>query len=686
MNARLSLIIMVIMAVTFALCALLMIPQTATAQSHNTTLIKVVAKAGIWPDDNNALECGTASLTVVSEKDGRTLFTTEKEIRRPTIWNDTLKFFWERPKNNECYVTFEDVVLAKNTNNRVIVAFRAKAKEGGIDKWNLVVGSRVILIHVPEIIAPTIPFYNDSYKLPDTNLWRADGRRAIIVAKVLNVRSGPGINYSQLDTVFKGTELAVIGSGGGWWKVCCVGNGEKEGWISGGTQYVKVDNSYDPSLSTRPSGNSGLTPAVARTSTPVATRPDSTTPGNTSPTSNIITDFERWGTWRRGDEPYGSFTQAQEQKYGGRFSGKFTFDLPANRSNFVVYRPVPAIPIPGRPDGLRIWVYGNGSGVFLNVWLEDANGQRWQFGFGRILHVGWKQMTAPFNLVQGWPNGPVGEKQVSDTLTYPLSLFALVIDGVDDQTSAGTVYLDNLTAAHDTLAATPTVTAFSTQSIQPTLTLVPSPANAIISFRADRTSLSIGECTWLYWNVDNVREVYFNDEGVIGHDRRQVCPNSNADYSLRVVHSDGRSEMHSVSITVWPTATPTPVPPMEFTPVFAVASFLANTTSIIMGECVTLYWNVEGVREVYFGVYGYQMEPVTGGEARVRCPTETTTYGLRIIHIDGREEMLTITVTVNSSAFLVTPFPVDTPVPYPPPGNIPWGCGGFGQCAATSVP
>ncbi len=55
-----------------------------------------------------------------------------------------------------------------------------------------------------------------------------------------------------------------------------------------------------------------------------------------------------------------------------------------------------------------------------------------------------------------------------------------------------------------------------------------------INFRADSTSLSYpGECTILRWDVDNVKAVYLDGQGVAGHDSRQVCPRSTTTYNLR---------------------------------------------------------------------------------------------------------------------------------------------------------
>lgn len=71
-------------------------------------------------------------------------------------------------------------------------------------------------------------------------------------------------------------------------------------------------------------------------------------------------------------------------------------------------------------------------------------------------------------------------------------------------------------------------------------------------------------------------------------------------------------------------------------------SFYADRYTIIAGECVTIWWEVEGIREVY-----YQSTGVTGAESRIECPLSTTTYTLTVIRRDGSTVNQTVTITVN---------------------------------------
>lgn len=63
-------------------------------------------------------------------------------------------------------------------------------------------------------------------------------------------------------------------------------------------------------------------------------------------------------------------------------------------------------------------------------------------------------------------------------------------------------------------------------------------ATPFAKFWADRYELSKGECTQVHWMTENVREVYFNDQGVIGNESREICPDATAEYVLLAIISD----------------------------------------------------------------------------------------------------------------------------------------------------
>lgn len=82
---------------------------------------------------------------------------------------------------------------------------------------------------------------------------------------------------------------------------------------------------------------------------------------------------------------------------------------------------------------------------------------------------------------------------------------------------------------------------------------------AQVSFTADLTHLTVGECTTLRWEVENATAVFLNGEGVVGHDGRQVCPSETTLYTLRVQAPAGDLERHiTIDVTALPTWTSTP--------------------------------------------------------------------------------------------------------------------------------
>ena len=81
-----------------------------------------------------------------------------------------------------------------------------------------------------------------------------------------------------------------------------------------------------------------------------------------------------------------------------------------------------------------------------------------------------------------------------------------------------------------------------------------------------------------------------------------------------------------------------------------IIHFSADRTVVQPGECATLRWHVEGVKEVYVFAedQGWQGHGVVGeGEQQV-CPSQTTTYRLRVIKRDGSKEVRKIAVQVQA--------------------------------------
>jgi polar amino acid transport system substrate-binding protein len=116
---------------------------------------------------------------------------------------------------------------------------------------------------------------------------------------------------------------------------------------------------------------------------------------------------------------------------------------------------------------------------------------------------------------------------------------------------------------------------------------------------------------------------------------------------------------------------PTPVPAPTATPAPGIA-FWADTYYLTLGQCTTIHWDVQNVKEVYFYQQGESWEGhgVGGKEDRQVCPSQTTTYYLRVVKNDGSVETRELRIDVAappSSAPVITSFGVD------PSGQLPYG-------------
>ena len=126
-------------------------------------------------------------------------------------------------------------------------------------------------------------------------------------------------------------------------------------------------------------------------------------------------------------------------------SAVLAYDFATADNDFVVFFQEHAID--GQPNLLRLWVYGDGSGHYLNAWIQDDAGQTWQVPFGRVTHQGWQQMEGRIETGQAWPWTHISGPQ-NDTVEYPISFRGFVLDDrPDDYTGQGRIYLDDLTVA-----------------------------------------------------------------------------------------------------------------------------------------------------------------------------------------------------------------------------------------------
>ena len=125
-----------------------------------------------------------------------------------------------------------------------------------------------------------------------------------------------------------------------------------------------------------------------------------------------------------------------------------------------------------------------------------------------------------------------------------------------------------------------------------------------------------------------------------------AAPSGQVWVSAAFVTAVGADDVPVVATPLLPTPvpTPTPVPPPS-----PSVSFSADTTVVNKGDCATLRWNVENIQAIWVYPSGsnHQDFPQTGQGRQIVCPEQTTTYEMRVLHVDGTTEIRSITVQVN---------------------------------------
>jgi hypothetical protein len=135
------------------------------------------------------------------------------------------------------------------------------------------------------------------------------------------------------------------------------------------------------------------------------------------------------------------------------------------------------------------------------------------------------------------------------------------------------------------------------QIVVPAPTAVPAPTTTPapgVSFWADSTQLKAGQSTWIHWRVQNVKEIFFYQEGqswqnhgVTSPGDQQVWPPATTTYYLRVVYNNGKEETFPLKITV----TQTQQPPV-------ITQFGSDPQSdAVLGQPINFWWTVQGATD-----------------------------------------------------------------------------------------
>jgi hypothetical protein len=208
------------------------------------------------------------------------------------------------------------------------------------------------------------------------------------------------------------------------------------------TETAAPTTTSQPTATERPTN----TATAVSSPTPQPTNTPGNPTGGSSSGAGLPMGFDQFGTWIRGNEPNGSFTQSTTQAHSGSSSGKISYEFTSDDNDYVVF--MQTNPIEGQPTALQIWVYGDAKGHYLNAWIQDRDGQTWQVPFGKITHTGWKQMTGYIDTSQDWPWQHISGPK-NDEVDYPISLRGFVLDDTNNAfNGTGDIYLDDLTTAN----------------------------------------------------------------------------------------------------------------------------------------------------------------------------------------------------------------------------------------------
>lgn len=161
------------------------------------------------------------------------------------------------------------------------------------------------------------------------------------------------------------------------------------------------------------------------------------------------------------------------------------------------------------------------------------------------------------------------------------------------------------------------------------------------NFYVDQANLTAGQCTTLHWSFTNIKGIYidfgYGEEGVGGQDSRQVCPSVTTTYKARVINQDNTTSNYSVTINVSGTGCGDPI----------LKRFVPTTNQVSPGEPLTIFWEVECVKELYFIEGDGAPQGVTSPGSKEVRPNQTTIYKLKMVKLTGGEIYAFLTITVQ---------------------------------------
>ncbi len=186
-------------------------------------------------------------------------------------------------------------------------------------------------------------------------------------------------------------------------------------------------------------------------------------------------------------------------------------------------------------------------------------------------------------------------------------------------TGASAVYLNNVGVAGESsqqvcpeVGTTYELRVVSTDGTVTTKRITISVVSAdepLLHFWADQYTLAANACTVLSWNVQNVREVYLDDQPVVGQGSKSVCPQPNQLFTLRVTDNAGESSERSIKFFVGDPALAGPE---------VIAHGIVNdvaptidTDPNLAGDQPGYRLVIDGINALYTGTAGWSQSAVT---------------------------------------------------------------------------
>ncbi len=149
-----------------------------------------------------------------------------------------------------------------------------------------------------------------------------------------------------------------------------------------------------------------------------------------------LLDFDTMDAWQRPVQPNGTFQQS------GVRTARLQYHFSTPHNDYVAFVRDEAILLQGTPLALGVWVYGDGSGHKLNVWLRDATGEMLHLTLGVVGAPGWQFISSPISSAIYTNAGT--EANLHLNIHVPVYVEALILDDfADEYVGSGTIYLDD---------------------------------------------------------------------------------------------------------------------------------------------------------------------------------------------------------------------------------------------------